>query len=501
MQTKMMNMDEKTLELAAQYCLQLARGSRLLAINTFDWWSDAISTLEFVAEPRVNTASVDKNSRVYLNPEWWKSLETHEQRAGIVAHEALHLIMKHYLRVPQLGLPPFIGNVLADMEINDESTLCKMLAGTNGILPEFTDGEWRYRIQLTDCFLDVPVGQTLEWYAGQYHKQVQEQAEEQKESQKEGEPGNESDDSDSDSDESNSIDGEDASENSSGGSESSESGEDSGDGDGDGEGESDSESESGSGSGRPGEVGSGNCGSGADGQARDYELPPPSECGIGSEEEDLEIIRQQIAIKARSLTEKQRGDAPAGLLILLEELLEPPQVNWRRVFLSMFRNCHSWARGQYDTSYSTRSRREVPGCVLPGDVEPVPNISMVFDTSGSMAAPELQRAGSEAEGIMKTVDRESTIRYVCCDSRTYGVAPVKRIADIVVRGGGGTNMCNGIDAVLAEKPRPNIIVVFTDGYTPWPYKAPKNVRIICCLVGECVDSDTPNWMKTVRVED
>ena len=139
--------------------------------------------------------------------------------------------------------------------------------------------------------------------------------------------------------------------------------------------------------------------------------------------------------------------------------------------------------------------------VLPGDVEPVPDISMVFDTSGSMAAAELQRAGSEAEGIMKTVDRESTIRYVCCDSKTYGVAPVKRIADIVVLGGGGTNMCVGIDAVLEEKPRPSIVVVFTDGYTGWPEKAPKNVRIICCLVGDRVDSDTPKWMKPVRVED
>ena len=59
MNVKTMSVDQKTLELAAQYCLELARGSRLLAIYTFDWWMDMIAALEFIVETRVSTASVD----------------------------------------------------------------------------------------------------------------------------------------------------------------------------------------------------------------------------------------------------------------------------------------------------------------------------------------------------------------------------------------------------------------------------------------------------------
>ncbi|WKV75938.1 hypothetical protein AW27_033110 [Streptomyces sp. PCS3-D2] len=55
----------------------------------------------------------------------------------------------------------------------------------------------------------------------------------------------------------------------------------------------------------------------------------------------------------------------------------------------------------------------------------------------------------------------------------------------------------GIGAALALPDRPNVVVVLSDGYTPWPDEMP-SCRLIASLVGE--DPPTPPpWVETVRV--
>jgi hypothetical protein len=51
-----------------------------------------------------------------------------------------------------------------------------------------------------------------------------------------------------------------------------------------------------------------------------------------------------------------------------------------------------------------------------------------------------------------------------------GVDSARRGDDVAVAGG-GTDMTVGIDAALAIRPRPNVIVVLTDGSTTWPDSA------------------------------
>ena len=36
----------------------------------------------------------------------------------------------------------------------------------------------------------------------------------------------------------------------------------------------------------------------------------------------------------------------------------------------------------------------------------------------------------------------------------------------------------GIAAAAALRPRPAVTVVLTDGYTPWPERAPKGIRVV-----------------------
>ena len=58
---------------------------------------------------------------------------------------------------------------------------------------------------------------------------------------------------------------------------------------------------------------------------------------------------------------------------------------------------------------------------------------------------------------------------------------VRRAQDIELIGGGGTDQREGIGAALALRPRPDLILVLTDGQTPWPDRRPP-VPVVIALV-------------------
>ena len=43
-------------------------------------------------------------------------------------------------------------------------------------------------------------------------------------------------------------------------------------------------------------------------------------------------------------------------------------------------------------------------------------------------------------------------------------------------------MGEGIPQALTLKPRPSIVVVLTDGFTPWPEEPPRGARVIVGLI-------------------
>jgi predicted metal-dependent peptidase len=65
-------------------------------------------------------------------------------------------------------------------------------------------------------------------------------------------------------------------------------------------------------------------------------------------------------------------------------------------------------------------------------------------------------------------------------------------------GGGGTDMRVGIEKALAGRDRPQVVIVLTDGYTPWPEESP-SCRLIAALVGDGAP-EPPGWVETVRID-
>jgi hypothetical protein len=54
---------------------------------------------------------------------------------------------------------------------------------------------------------------------------------------------------------------------------------------------------------------------------------------------------------------------------------------------------------------------------------------------------------------------------------------------------------------LKDKPRPHIVIVLTDGYTPWPAKAPVGVKTIVGIIGAYTDENScPDWAKKIVID-
>jgi predicted metal-dependent peptidase len=235
------------------------------------------------------------------------------------------------------------------------------------------------------------------------------------------------------------------------------------------------------------------CGSGADGMPRAGQ----GEGGLPRWQADL--LRRQVAqdVIAHS---KQPGTVPAGLLRWAEEVLAP-KVNWRAVLAAEVRRAVAEVSGAVDYSYRRPSRRSaVSGpVVLPALRRPVPEVAVVCDTSGSMTDDLLAMVLAEVEGLLRALGLARQVRVLACDT---AVAPAQRVSSarqVQLVGGGGTDMGAGIGAAAALRPRPAVTVVLTDGYTPWPAKAPKGMRVVVGLLGDQAP-DAPSWARAVRVK-
>ena len=193
---------------------------------------------------------------------------------------------------------------------------------------------------------------------------------------------------------------------------------------------------------------------------------------------------------------------PLGWQRWADELLEP-KVDWRKALAAAVRSHIASVAGCVDYSYMRPSRRaSVSGkVILPALRKPLPSVAIVIDTSGSMSERLLGEVVAEVEGILRAVGMgRGRVHVLACGTQVHKVQRVTAARQLQLFGGGGTNMGAGIAAALELRPRPSVIVVLTDGYTPWPAEAPKGARVVVGLVG-AGNWPVPSWARLVRIED
>ncbi|MFB7391863.1 VWA-like domain-containing protein [Streptomyces sp. NPDC059810] len=210
------------------------------------------------------------------------------------------------------------------------------------------------------------------------------------------------------------------------------------------------------------------CGSGADGLEREWELGPEGADGLSGQQQDAVRFRVAQAVKGRP------GSTPAGWKRWAEEVFHPPQP-WRDLLGAAVRSAASASGAGEDYSYGRPSRRSagLPGAVLPSLRRRPPRVSVIVDTSGSVSDAELGGALLEVAAISRAVGgRRDLVTVMSCDAAARTVHPLCRAEGIPLVGGGGTDLRTGFSRALRTVPRPDVVVVLTDGQTPWPSERP-----------------------------
>ena len=165
------------------------------------------------------------------------------------------------------------------------------------------------------------------------------------------------------------------------------------------------------------------------------------------------------------------GKMAGNLDRIFGELTEP-KVDWKeqlREYVSAV------ASGKDDSTWRRPNRRWLQhDMYMPSTIsETMNSLAVVIDTSGSIDDEMAAEFLSEVKGICDSVSPEQ-IHLLCCDAdvqshevfsrEDYGLLINKR----KFKGGGGTDMRVAIDYIDKNRLAPDVILVLTDGYTPFP---------------------------------
>jgi predicted metal-dependent peptidase len=237
-------------------------------------------------------------------------------------------------------------------------------------------------------------------------------------------------------------------------------------------------------------VAAGRCGSCAGGDELsdllDLQDAPP-----GLDEGELLVLRRRVAQAIRI----GWSSTPGHWRRWADQHLQP-RVDWRREFASLIRCAVADQSGAVDYSYRRPSRRQAAfgPIIYPALRRPVVDVAMIVDTSGSMAQPDLELALAEIRGVLHATCSSVGARVLSVDAEVHCSQRVTRVEQVALPGGGGTDMRVGFEAVDRLRPRPAVVVVLTDGQTPWPEYPPRGMSVIVALTRPAV---APAWAKSV----
>lgn len=250
--------------------------------------------------------------------------------------------------------------------------------------------------------------------------------------------------------------------------------------------------------------GAAGCGSGSGCPPVPGELPSGVSLPDGSAQPispaEGDFVRRRVALDVQATEEaKGRGTVPGGLTRWAATVLAPPTVPWERLLRAAVRRAVADRAGRVDYTYTRPSRRSLPKIIKPSMRAPSVIVSIVVDTSGSMGQADLDAAMSEVTGVLRSsgVAREH-VRLLSCDAAATTAQRVRSATSVRLTGGGGTDMRVGIDAAEHSRPEPHVIVVLTDGDTPWP-SAPTRARLVCAVISHRDPHGTPPWASTVHI--
>lgn len=379
----------------------------------------ALIPIEKKDDPRHKTMAVDKNMRLYYNPDLLSQV-SEEEGVGILIHEINHLLRDHHHRGQHYD--PKLFNIAGDLEINDD-----IVSDANcGVkLPDWTINPKQY---------GFPDNQLAEWYAAKLIENAKVSKD---------------------------------------------------------------------GTGDFYMPGAGNCGSAANGQNDGTEEPMADDGSNGQSDTMVDFHRKATA-EAIEEYSKTKGNVPGYLQRWAKEHLRN-KVDWRKELRSVvLTSVSAVAAGMSDYSRARPSRRQASNrdFVLPGFVNPVPTIGLIFDTSGSMGSKHISQGVGEVIDVLKNT--RASVILVDVDAAVNHIGPIRDKSQIKLSGGGGTDLPVAYEALSKYKTKCNLVIALTDGYTGWPSEPIPHTKNVICIISpdeksaEEVSKSCPTWAKIVH---
>lgn len=438
-------------------CYDLISAFRIMAYKWYPYLSSYVYSLRAVERPGLGTMAVDKSARMYFDPAFCYQ-QTYESGAYVVLHETFHLALDHCARLADIVGENPSAQDLEDSNIAADIVVWEAMESMAEYMPE--GGVTWYEAK--KLFPKIQRNMTYQEY---FEVIKQHRLDNPPKPKPKDQPGSR-----------------DVEVGNPGGNEKEEPTEEKTEPTGSQEKPVDAPFK---------RVGGG---SSADGQPREYEEEPDDkwESFIKAEVTD-KMDKEVQAFEGNPNKSCLAGPhVPESLKVALEKALRPAPDPWKHLGAAVGRAV-STPVGYPEMTYRRPSRRQqCTDCKLKSATPVSPNVVVVLDTSGSMCYGETQAQALSV--IAKGLSTVKQFPVVAGDTVARSSKLVQNLGQVTWDGGGGTDMRLVLEAAH-KKYKPSVMVLVTDGYTPWPdNRQPYRLVVACTTNAEC-----PSWAVTCRI--
>lgn len=194
----------------------------------------------------------------------------------------------------------------------------------------------------------------------------------------------------------------------------------------------------------------------------------------GLDKRQVETLRVNTAKDVKEFIGSHgRGAVPLSIQKMVDDILTPPVVDWRRRLRAGIRKGVNTATRRTKTTYSKLSRRAENSDIIPGRHGKKVRAAFVGDTSGStIKGPILDYAASEFMSLSRSGGVSTRDMYFAggdTELRSLDRFSVDMFSKGIKRiGNGGTSMKQVCEQVKSKLPRTDLMMLVTDGITDYP---------------------------------
>ena len=239
-------------------------------------------------------------------------------------------------------------------------------------------------------------------------------------------------------------------------------------------------------------------------QGQQGQPPPgqgPGQGGLGGDLRPVPAVTPEKAaeieheisktIARASAIARQHGVMPGELAAIIGATYEE-EVPWEQVLIDYMTACVA-----QDENWSRRNRRYSEAILPSHKSNGMDELTIVADSSGSMFTKEIFERIAVAVNHIVTVIKPLEVRVIWADDKDCSNVDIFEDGNEVVlhpKGGGGTDMRKPLTYV--EQYSPEVVLLLSDGFTPWPDMATPYPLIIGCTT----DAPCPDYARVVRIE-